>query len=79
MAQALFARGDPKFDTLESAQWQAAQVSITSIANCLGRMIFGMKSGKYLYCLKVNVLCIQVPARTLPSIDTNYIARISSA
>ncbi|KAG9055898.1 hypothetical protein FS842_000813 [Serendipita sp. 407] len=41
MAQALFARGDPKFDTVESAQWQAAQVSITSIANCLGRVLFG--------------------------------------
>lgn len=41
MAQALFARGDPQFDTIESAQWQAAQVSITSIANCLGRIIFG--------------------------------------
>jgi len=41
MAQALFARGDPTFDTIESAQWQAAQVSITSIANCLGRVIFG--------------------------------------
>ncbi|KAG8809163.1 hypothetical protein FRC17_003571 [Serendipita sp. 399] len=41
MAQALFARGDPKFDTVESAQWQAAQVSITSVANCLGRVLFG--------------------------------------
>jgi hypothetical protein len=41
MAHALFARGDPTFDTVESAQWQAAQVSITSIANCLGRIIFG--------------------------------------
>lgn len=42
MSQALFARGDPTFDTIESAQWQAAQVSITSIANCLGRVLFGM-------------------------------------
>lgn len=51
MAQALFARGDPKFDTVESAQWQAAQVSITSVANCLGRVIFGKVARSTDWCL----------------------------
>jgi hypothetical protein len=41
ISQALFARGDPDFDTVLSAQWQATQVSLISIANCVGRIVLG--------------------------------------
>ena len=41
ISQALFARGNPKFDTVLSAQWQATQVSLFSIANCVGRIVLG--------------------------------------
>jgi len=36
ISQALLARGNADFDTVLSAQWQATQVSIISIANCIG-------------------------------------------
>jgi len=41
ISQALFARGNPEFDTTLSAQWQATQVSLVSIANCVGRIALG--------------------------------------
>ena len=41
ISQALVARGNPDFDTALSAQWQATQVSLVSIANCLGRVALG--------------------------------------
>ena len=41
ISQALFARGNPDFDTVLSSQWQAAQVSLVSIANCVGRIALG--------------------------------------
>ena len=41
ISQALFARGNPDFDTVLSAQWQATQVSLISIANCVGRIALG--------------------------------------
>ena len=41
ISQALFARGNPNFDTVLSAQLQATQVSIVSIANCVGRIALG--------------------------------------
>lgn len=41
IAQALFARNNPDFDGVESAKWQATQVSVISIANCLGRITAG--------------------------------------
>lgn len=66
MAQALFARGDPQFDPIESAQWQAAQVSITSIANCLGRVIFGLYLDS-LMCMSLK-RWTQAPLPTLLSI-----------
>jgi MFS family permease len=41
ISQALFARDNPDFDTVLSAQWQATQVSLVSIANCVGRIALG--------------------------------------
>lgn len=41
ISQALFAHGNPDFDTVLSAQWQATQVSLVSIANCVGRIAIG--------------------------------------
>lgn len=85
MAQALFARGDPKFDTVESAQWQAAQVSITSIANCLGRVIFGSSAdvGKNRYGLRrsyfisgisFTFIVSQIALYNVESVQTLWIA-----
>jgi len=42
ISQALFAKGNPNYDEIESAKWQAMQVSIISIANCLGRIFAGL-------------------------------------
>ncbi|KAH9009957.1 MFS general substrate transporter, partial [Lactarius hengduanensis] len=42
IAQALFARGNPGYDEAESSAWQAAQVSVISLANCLGRILIGI-------------------------------------
>ncbi|KAL5508642.1 hypothetical protein ACEPAH_6261 [Sanghuangporus vaninii] len=42
IAQALFAKGDPDFDAIQSAKWQSLQVSIISIANCAGRILNGV-------------------------------------
>lgn len=42
IAQALFAAGNPSYDHVESAKWQSMQVSIISIANCLGRIFSGV-------------------------------------
>ena len=41
ISQALFATGNPDFDTVLSSQWQATQVSLLSIANCVGRIALG--------------------------------------
>jgi MFS family permease len=38
IAQALFAHGNADYDEAESSAWQAAQVSIISLANCFGRI-----------------------------------------
>ncbi|KLO13820.1 MFS general substrate transporter [Schizopora paradoxa] len=42
ISQALFSKGNPNYDEIESAKWQAMQVSIISIANCLGRIFAGL-------------------------------------
>lgn len=42
ISQALFAKGNTEFDEFESAKWQSMQVSILSIANCLGRIFIGI-------------------------------------
>lgn len=42
IAQALFARGNTGYDEAESSAWQAAQVSVISLANCFGRIIIGI-------------------------------------
>ncbi|EKM58967.1 uncharacterized protein PHACADRAFT_249103 [Phanerochaete carnosa HHB-10118-sp] len=42
ISQALFAKGNPDFDDRKAAQWQATQVSMVSITNCLGRILIGM-------------------------------------
>ena len=41
IAQALFAHDNAGYDEAESSAWQAAQVSIISLANCFGRIIIG--------------------------------------
>ena len=41
ISQALFAHDNPDFDTILSAQWQETQVSLISIANCVGRIALG--------------------------------------
>jgi len=41
ISQALFARGDPDYDQVEAATWQAAQVSTISIMNFAGRFLIG--------------------------------------
>lgn len=38
----MFAQGNPDFDPAESVKWQGMQVSIISIANCLGRILSGV-------------------------------------
>jgi MFS family permease len=42
IAQALFAHGNPAYNEAESSTWQAAQVSVLSLANCLGRILIGI-------------------------------------
>lgn len=42
IAQALFAHGNTDYDEVESSAWQAAQVSVISLANCFGRIIIGI-------------------------------------
>ncbi|KAH9180068.1 MFS general substrate transporter [Lactarius sanguifluus] len=42
IAQALFARGNTGYDEAESSAWQAAQVSVISLANCFGRVLIGI-------------------------------------
>ncbi|KAF8262614.1 major facilitator superfamily domain-containing protein [Lactarius quietus] len=42
IAQALLAHGNPGYDEAESSAWQAAQVSIISLANCFGRILIGI-------------------------------------
>ena len=42
ISQALFANGNPDYDEVAAAQWQATQVSTVSITNCLGRIVLGM-------------------------------------
>lgn len=44
ISQALFSKGNPDFDEVESAKWQSMQVSIISIANCLGRIFIGVSA-----------------------------------
>ncbi|KAN0140077.1 MFS general substrate transporter [Lactarius tabidus] len=41
IAQALFAHDNAAYDEAESSAWQAAQVSIISLANCFGRITIG--------------------------------------
>jgi hypothetical protein len=41
ITQALLAHGNPDFDTALSSQWQATQVSLISVANCVGRIALG--------------------------------------
>jgi len=42
IAQALFAHGNAGYDETESSAWQAAQVSIISLANCFGRVLISI-------------------------------------
>ncbi|TFY68862.1 hypothetical protein EVG20_g3394 [Dentipellis fragilis] len=42
ITQALFAKNNPTFDVNDSTAWQAAQVSIISVANFAGRVIIGV-------------------------------------
>ncbi|PCH41731.1 MFS general substrate transporter [Wolfiporia cocos MD-104 SS10] len=42
ISQALFAMGDPNYDEAKASQWQARQVSIISVMNCLGRFSVGL-------------------------------------
>ncbi|KAI9466659.1 major facilitator superfamily domain-containing protein [Lactarius psammicola] len=42
IAQALFAHGNAGYEEAESSAWQAAQVSVISLANCLGRILIGI-------------------------------------
>ncbi|KAI0301892.1 major facilitator superfamily domain-containing protein [Multifurca ochricompacta] len=42
IAQALFAHGNSAYDEADSSAWQAAQVSVLSLANCFGRILIGI-------------------------------------
>ncbi|TFY74600.1 hypothetical protein EWM64_g9412, partial [Hericium alpestre] len=42
ISQALFAKGNPDYNEVEAAVWQAAQVSIVSVANFVGRIFIGI-------------------------------------
>ncbi|EIW81731.1 MFS general substrate transporter [Coniophora puteana RWD-64-598 SS2] len=44
ISQALYAKGNPTYDDLEAAKWQAAQVSTLSIGNFSGRVLIGLIS-----------------------------------
>ena len=44
ISQALFANGNPDYDEVAAAQWQATQVSTVSITNCLGRIVLGKRA-----------------------------------
>ncbi|OJA21335.1 hypothetical protein AZE42_07120 [Rhizopogon vesiculosus] len=47
ISQALYAKGNPDYDRLESARWQAAQVSTLSICNFAGRVLIGTFLGLF--------------------------------
>ncbi|THH01153.1 hypothetical protein EW145_g6962 [Phellinidium pouzarii] len=78
ISQALFAQGNPEFDEIESAKWQSMQVSIISIANCLGRILSGVGadlvknqlSAPRTYCLCV-VAVLFVTSQVLAAHITN--------
>jgi MFS family permease len=42
IAQALFSHGNPAYNEAESSAWQAAQVSVLSLANCIARILIGI-------------------------------------
>ncbi|THH17574.1 hypothetical protein EW146_g3249 [Bondarzewia mesenterica] len=42
ISQALFAKGNPSYDEVEAAAFQAAQVSVISITNFIGRIFIGV-------------------------------------
>ncbi|GBE79045.1 predicted protein [Sparassis crispa] len=42
ISQALFAKGNPDYDGVKASQWQATQVSVISVMNCLGRIGIGI-------------------------------------
>ncbi|TFK53323.1 MFS general substrate transporter [Heliocybe sulcata] len=42
ISEALSAKGNPNYDEVEAAKWQASQVSTVSITNCLGRILIGL-------------------------------------
>ncbi|KAK7053757.1 NmrA domain-containing protein [Favolaschia claudopus] len=44
MSQALFAQGNPEYDEIKAAQFQATQVSTISIMNFAGRIVIGVIS-----------------------------------
>jgi hypothetical protein len=53
ISQALYAKGNPNYDELESSQWQAAQVSTLSICNFAGRILIGLIADLFRYRLRL--------------------------
>ena len=50
ISQALYAKTHTVYDDVEASKWQAAQVSILSLANFAGRILIG-KVHVFLICL----------------------------
>ncbi|KDQ53050.1 hypothetical protein JAAARDRAFT_162309 [Jaapia argillacea MUCL 33604] len=77
VSQALSAQGNPDYDMVEAAKWQAAQVSTVSITNCLGRIIIGLaadftKNRLHLprvYCASLVALMFLISQVTCMSIE----------
>jgi hypothetical protein len=41
ISQMLLAKGNAEYDDAIASQWQSTQVSVISVANCLGRILIG--------------------------------------
>ncbi|KAI5117521.1 hypothetical protein M0805_009529 [Coniferiporia weirii] len=81
ISQALFAKGNPDFDEIESAKWQSMQVSIISIANCLGRILSGVGADlvkNRLGAPRTYCLCVVATAFVLSQVLVTHIENVEN-
>ncbi|KAH8115676.1 MFS general substrate transporter [Phellopilus nigrolimitatus] len=81
ISQALFAKGNPDFDEIESAKWQSMQVSIISIANCLGRILSGVGADlvkNRLELPRTYCLCVVAVLFVLSQVLATHIENVES-
>ena len=65
MSRCLYAHNNPEYDDAEALKWQAAQVSVISLANFGGRILIGTPHRISLIALLPNFLFVQASFRIL--------------